>query len=303
MRHSLLDVSSHDEDIERSALSLAEELARAAIDLARGGRAVVGRKAGAFDVVTAADIAIESHFRSRIAERFPDHAVLGEEQGLDVDGREWTWVVDPIDGTFNYATGLGGAASSIALMRAGETRVGAIADFGLGTVFSGRKGGGVTCSGGSLPRDIEAVATLGRARLLIDPGHQSPDPTVFRIIQSLAELATVVPRMSGSAAVSLAAIAFAGGCFVGSGLEVWDAAAGMLLVEERGGAVRWWRFAGNSSHHVLAGEPELVDAFEPVMPHFIRAWRGRRDASVTNTPADDELLGPSATILGRSEGE
>lgn len=290
-------MSSHEEDlVDCQALALARELAREAIELARCEKTIIDRKAHAFDVVTAADVAIEKHFRQRIGERFPDHAILGEEQGLDVEDRDWTWVVDPIDGTFNYATGLPGAASSIALMHASETRVGVIADFALDTVFSCRKGAGMTWDGGAVPTDVEAASALGRARLLIDPGHQTPDPVVFRAVQSFVELAPVVPRLIGSAAVSLAAVALSGGCFAGTGLEIWDAAAGMLLAEERGRAVRWWRFAGDSSHHVLAGEPELVQAFQPVMPDFIQAWRGKGDTSSAST-SPDELLGPSATAL------
>jgi myo-inositol-1(or 4)-monophosphatase len=289
-------MSSDDEDVEQSALSLAEQLAREAIELARSARTIVGRKDDPFDVVTAADVAIENHFRQRIGLRFPSHSVLGEEQGLNENVGDWTWVVDPIDGTFNYATGLAGAASSIALTRAGDTRVAAIADFALETVFSCRKGAGMTWNGRSVPMNVERAASLGRRRLLIDPGHQAPDPLVFSAIRSFAELAAVVPRIVGSAAVSLAAVALAGGCFAGSGLEIWDAAAGMLLAEERGRAVRWWRFAGDSCHHVLAGEPELVHAFEPVMPDFIRAWRRQAEASVPGIYAE-EPLGPSATIL------
>src|SRR5262245_35150964 len=88
---------SGEDDVEHAALDLAERLAREAIELARGEPSVVGHKADALDVVTAADVAIENHFRQRIGERFPSHAVLGEEQGLDPNDRDWTWIVDPID--------------------------------------------------------------------------------------------------------------------------------------------------------------------------------------------------------------
>jgi myo-inositol-1(or 4)-monophosphatase len=284
---------SERESLERAALALAGELARDAIELAAGEPTVVGLKTDALDVVTAADLAIERHFRQRISERFPGHAVLGEEQGLDHRaGGGWTWVVDPIDGTFNYATGLVGASSSLALVHDGETRVGAIADFGLDTVFSARKGAGLTWQGRVGPGDDR----LGRARLLIDPGHQVPDPSVFRVLERFAELAPLAPRLVGSAAVSLAAVALSGGCFVGSGLELWDAAAGMLLAEERGRAVRWWRSAADSFHHVLAGEPDLVRAFEPLMPDFVHAWRLRRDGTAPGGLVED-LLGPSHAAL------
>lgn len=283
------------EAIERSARALAEELAREAIGFVDGQPTVVGHKADALDVVTAADVAIEAHARARIRADFPSHAILGEEEGLDREGREWTWVLDPIDGSFNYATRLPGAATAIALMHGDEARIGVIADFASRTVLSGRKGAGVTCGGRPLPPPSESVAELGRARLLIDPGHQSPDPSVFPAIQTFCKLAPVVPRLIGSAAVSLAALALEGGCFVGAGLKIWDAAAGMLLAEERGHTVLWWTYAGDSFHHVLAGDAELIRAFQPAMPDFIRAW-SRKDTRSTGR-SRDELLGPSATIL------
>jgi myo-inositol-1(or 4)-monophosphatase len=221
---------------------------------------------------------------------------LGEECGLDGEGGEWTWVVDPLDGTFNYVTAFPGTASSIALMRAKETRVGVIADFELDSVFACRRGGGMTCDRESLPTCPGPASELGRARLLIDPGHQVPDPTTFGAIQAFADLAPLVPRLVGSSAVSLAAVALTGGCFVGAGLELWDAVAGVLLAEERGRTVRWWSFAGDSRHHVLAGEPDLVDAFEPAMSGFIRAWCGK-SAMFSANRGLNQLLGPSPTIL------
>ena len=295
--------SLHEDEVEQATLALARQLGREAIDLAWGERTITGYKRDAFDVVTAPDVAIERHLRWRIGELFPTHAVLGEEQGLGGErGCCWTWVLDPIDGTFNYATGFPGAGSSIALMKAGRTRVGAIADFALNTVFACRRGSGVTWDGSAVPLDLGPATALGRARLLIDPGHQAPHPELFRAIQWFAERVVVVPRMIGSAAVSLAAVALTGGSFVGAGLEIWDAVAGTLLAEERGLTVHWWRLARDSSHHVLAGEPELVETFEPGMPNFIRAWHCQRADSPAGVSADD-LLGPSATILVGHEDE
>ncbi len=281
-------MTPEDELVEKAALGLVQELGHAAIDIATEPPSAVSRKADALDLVTAADVAIEEHCRRRIAEEFPGHAVLGEEQGLDEPGQDWTWIVDPIDGTFNYATGFIGTGSSIALMHGSELRVGAVADLALRTVLSCRKGAGVAFSGGSLP--VDSADAPGRARLFVDPGHQVPDPALFDVVERLAALAPVVPRMVGSAAVSLAAVALAGGCFIGAGLDIWDAAGGMVLAEERGRALRWWRLEGDSFHHVLAGEPELVAAYEPFMAAFVEAWRAR-------TTVRGALLGPSETIL------
>jgi myo-inositol-1(or 4)-monophosphatase len=287
-RGSNTSTDPQDEPVEEAALALAEQLGREAIELARERPAVLRSKADALDVVTAADVAIERRFRARIGEEFPEHGILGEEQGLERNAGEWTWIVDPIDGTFNYATRLVGVGSSIALIRRHELRVGVVADFGLGTVLSARKGGGIRSSE-ALPAD-DPWGALGRVRLLVDPGHQVPDPSVFGVLERMAALSPLAPRLIGSGAVSLAAVAHGGGCFVGSGLEIWDAAAGMLLAEERGHAVRWWRLAGDRFHHVLAGEPELVRVLEPLMPAFVEAWRRK-------TSADGSLLGPSDAIL------
>jgi myo-inositol-1(or 4)-monophosphatase len=280
-------------EIERAAFVLARELGHDAIELARHEARLVGTKTDALDVVTAADLAIERHFRQRIRERFPDHSILGEEHGLDANDRDWTWVLDPIDGTFNLVTGLPGVATSIALMNARETRVGVVADLALDAVFSSRKGEGLTRDGGW---GAEDRSDLGRARLLIDPGHQDPDPTIFGALEAFAELARVVPRLIGSAAVSLATVAFNGGCFVGTGLELWDGAAGLLLVEERGHAIRCWTLEGDSHHHVLAGEPGLVDAFQPAMAAFIEAWR-LRSGGAGAVEIKDVLHGPSPSLL------
>src|SRR6476620_11146440 len=75
--------------------------------LARFGQAVRVDKKGEIDLVTEVDVAIERMFRALIAERFPDHAVLGEELGgLDAAPAGPCWVFDPIDGTTNFAHGL-----------------------------------------------------------------------------------------------------------------------------------------------------------------------------------------------------
>jgi myo-inositol-1(or 4)-monophosphatase len=262
------------ETVEAAALELVEEVGRQALAIGRRAPDLVSQKTDRFDVVTSADLEIEAYLRERIAVVFPDHAILGEEQGLNVGGSEWTWVLDPIDGTFNFASGLPGFASSIALMRGDETRVAAIADFGLDTVFLARKGMGMQSDRGPLEEPQWRVE-LSAGRLLLDPGYQAPDPAFFDAARAFMDIAPVVPRLIGSAAVSLAAIAVGGGCFAGTGLEIWDAAAGVLLAEERGRKARWWRDEGESACHVLVGDDDLVTAFEPAMPALIDCWRDR----------------------------
>ena len=132
--------------VTQLALVAAREWAASAIRVADEIEAEgfeAAQKGAIFDMITPADGQIERFVRSEAARRFPDHHFLGEEEGggtLDDDA--WTWVVDPIDGTLNYATGLAGAASSIALVHGGEPVIGAIGDFSTHRVYSAAAGSG-----------------------------------------------------------------------------------------------------------------------------------------------------------------
>ena len=137
--------ATDDRQVEAAAFESVAVWGREALSLSRELKGVSPRavetKADAFDLTTPADAAIERRLRERIARAFPTHAVIGEEQGSSDGPHEWQWVLDPIDGTFNYFTNLPGAACSIALRRGTELRVGAVVDFTSGVVFRARVGG------------------------------------------------------------------------------------------------------------------------------------------------------------------
>jgi myo-inositol-1(or 4)-monophosphatase len=256
--------------VEESALALAEDLAQEALERARRAPHRIASKASPFDLVTSVDTEVESLLRSRIRERFPEHAILGEEEGLEVGSQEWTWVLDPIDGTLNFATGLPVAACSIALLRGDRTRVAALADLATRTIVSARAGGGLRSDG----RAREAApAEAGRVRLFLDSSPETPGPAVLAGMLAFTELAPVAPRMLGSAAAALVAVATGGGCFAGVGLRLWDVAGGVLLVEESGRAVRRWDDDREHVVHVLAGDADSVVRFEPAMLDVVHLWR------------------------------
>jgi myo-inositol-1(or 4)-monophosphatase len=267
--------------VEEAALELVGAMGREALSLAGREPGQVGSKADAFDLVTSVDKEIESCLRGRIRERFPDHAILGEEQGLDAGTSEWTWVLDPIDGTLNFATGLPIAACSIALLRDDRPRVAAIGDLATNTVFSARAGGGIQSD---RPRPTVVPGDLGRARLFVDFSPEAAQPELLEALHIFAEITPVVPRMMGSAAVALLAVAIGGGCFAGVGLRIWDVAAGVLLVEECGRAVRQWDDDQEHVVHVLAGEESSVACFEPAMVELIDLWRALESPGLRATP-------------------
>jgi myo-inositol-1(or 4)-monophosphatase len=257
--------------VEEAALGLVQAMGREALSLAGREPEQVSAKADAFDLVTSIDTEIESRLRGRIHERFPDHAILGEEQGLHAGSPDWTWVIDPIDGTLNFATGLPIAACSIALLHGDQSRVGAIGDLATNTVYSARVGGGIQSD---RPGSAASRLEIGASRLFVD---FSPEAPARELVEELSRLATAVPatvpRMIGSAAVALLAVSIGGGCFAGVGLRLWDVAAGILLVEECGRTVRRWNDDREQAVHVLAGDEDSVMRLESTMVGLIDVWR------------------------------
>ena len=126
---------------------------------------------GPQDFLTETDAAVERHVKRAIAEAFPDDAFLGEETGGSA-GRD-TWVVDPIDGTANFARGVPHFCVSIAFVRDGATEIGAICNPALGELHFARRGAGATRNGAADPgrADPRLRLRLRRARL-VDPGAE-----------------------------------------------------------------------------------------------------------------------------------
>ncbi len=188
------------------------------------------------DPVTEADEATERFVRQSVAERFPDHDVLGEEGGGSIQPGAWLWVVDPLDGTANFANGLAVFAVSIGVLH--HLRPVAAALYttfgpeGRPCVLSARLGGGLLCDGE--PFDLPAPALSKRARL-------SGVPAGIQRAFGLWRLRGQLPgetRSFGSTAAELGLVATGRWQYaVFSSPRLWDVAAGILLVREAGGAV------------------------------------------------------------------
>ena len=255
---------------ERLAFDAARDWAsaamRLALDPATGSKGT--RKGDPFDIVTPADGVIERYLRSQALAQFPGHAFLGEEEGGANGTRDWQWIVDPIDGTLNYSTGLAGACCSIACARDGELVVGAIADFSAGLVYRARAGtGSVLVSG----RDGETecrptTSPAGAARVFLEFGWEDLDPVMLGTIEALSRARLRVIRMVGGAAYALLNVALHGGCLLGIGLRIWDVAAGVVLAREAGRAVRIWE-AGSLVHLVVGSTDDLTE-LAPIVERF-----------------------------------
>src|SRR5947209_14950309 len=141
------------------------------LDCARGAGHIVMRSfghardvrdKGPLDLVTQADYESEQYLIQRIGERFPEHAVHGEERGA-VARAAYNWFVDPLDGTINYAHGVPAFNVAVALAEGEETVLGAVYDPTRDELFSARRGGGAFLNGS--PIHVSQIATLEHAAL------------------------------------------------------------------------------------------------------------------------------------------
>jgi myo-inositol-1(or 4)-monophosphatase len=207
------------------------------MQMARFGSDVRVDKKGAIDLVTEVDVAVERMFRALIADRFPDHDVLGEEMGQLRRGGSHRWVFDPLDGTTNYAHGVPIFCATVALEIDGCPAVGAVYDPNRRELFTAEHGGGAWLNG--TPIRVSSASTLGDSLLvtgfpydLRDHLRDILDPFAGFLMKARAV------RRLGSAAIDLCWVA-AGRMdgFWEQGLQAWDTMAGALLVQEAGGRV------------------------------------------------------------------
>jgi myo-inositol-1(or 4)-monophosphatase len=191
---------------------------------------------GTLDWVTEADLATERLIRNRIRATFPHDQVLGEEGDNDVEptaAAGSTWVVDPIDGTTCFVSGLPSWCVSIACVdEKGHPFLGVIRDPTGEETFSALEGHGVSVNGQGV-----SVPTKGITDGLVGVGHprNTPNELTISFLSGLFDMGGLFYN-SGSAALALAYVAV--GRLVGfyeSDLRAWDALAGEVLIRESGG--------------------------------------------------------------------
>lgn len=206
-----------------------------ALLLARVGLPLeTSQKSARGDLVTASDRASEALIVARLRGAFPNSSILGEEGGATAGTSDERWIVDPLDGTTNYAHGYPLYCVSIAYERAGDVCAAAIYAPALDELYAAERGGGAQLDGKSI-----AVTEVGRvADSLVCtgfvPARYERNGENFARLSRLAQAV----RRDGSAALDLAFVA-AGRfeAFWEFDLKAWDVAAGALIVREAGGTV------------------------------------------------------------------
>ncbi len=190
-----------------------------------------GRRA---DIVTIADRASERAVIARLRADFPNAAILAEESGSSVGTSDERWIIDPLDGTTNYAHGYPLYCVSIAYERAGDVLAGVVHAPALDECFAAERGGGAR-----LGERTIGVSTIDRvANAMVCTGFAPADYARNAAYFARASAYAQAVRRDGSAALDLAFVAC--GRFDGFwefDLHAWDVAAGTLLVREAGGTI------------------------------------------------------------------
>lgn len=223
-------------------------------------------KATSKDLVSIADKAIEKLIVAKILERFPDHDIFGEETGHRGIQSEYCWVIDPIDGTQSFVKHHPYYSISIALYKNGKGYAGAVCAPALGRLFTAVSGQGAFENGKPIhvsdctELDHAACAT-GFARLR----ENKVEPVLEKFVRVLPHLRDI--KRCGSAALDLAMTA--SGVFDGyweEGLQLYDVAAGAIIVREAGGFVCDLNGGEDyPANGIIAGTPAIATALQKLL--------------------------------------
>lgn len=192
---------------------------------------------GRIDLVTETDVAVEEMLKKELAELLPGSDFLAEESAKETEPGDMTWIIDPLDGTTNFAHGLPFVANSIALWNRDRVVLGVVNLPLMGEMFSALEGSGAYLNGDRI--SVSGASTLEASLLATGFPYAIEDhlDTVIKHLKTLLPLTRGI-RRPGAAALDLAYVAcgrYDG--FYESALNPWDTAAGWLLVKEAGGRV------------------------------------------------------------------
>lgn len=249
----------------KSDLDVALDAASAGVDVVRSYRNKslnTRLKGPKNDLVTDADFASEKEIMSVIRSSYPHDLILAEETASDLkQSKERMWMVDPIDGTTNFANGFPIYCVSVGLWEGGQPLAGVVIEVNRNEVFSAARGQGATLDGDSL--SVENLEDPSEA--MIGTGFPYKDFSLvddyIRLFRNLMDEVQGI-RRPGSSAFDLCCVAanrFQG--FYEYGLSAWDVAAASLIIQEAGGVVSDWKGGENwlFGKRIVAGSGPIHD--------------------------------------------
>jgi myo-inositol-1(or 4)-monophosphatase len=214
---------------------------------------------GRNDFVSEADRAAERAVIDVIRKHYPDHAIIAEESGEQGES-DYTWVIDPLDGTTNFLHGFPVFCVSVGLLYKGRPEHGAVYDPMRQELFTASRGDGAQLDGRRIR--VSGQKILGRALLgtgfPFRDANLAVDPYLSMLNKAMSETAGI--RRCGAAALDLCYVA-AGrlDAFWETGLSIWDMAAGVIIIREAGGIVSGLDGSENfmQAGHILTGSPKI----------------------------------------------
>ena len=271
-----IELFIHDRDFSMQAfLNTAIEAARKAGDIAQINFARINQsdiKTKAYnEFVTFVDEEAEKAIVDIIHGRYPDHTILGEEQGLKGNESDYLWIIDPIDGTTNYIHSFPVYCVSIALKIKGRLEVAVIYDPSRQELFTAIRGMGALLDGRKIR--VSKQRTLQGALLGTGFPYRDQLDWLEVYLDIFIDFTRIVGaiRRPGSAALDLAYVA--SGRYDGFwefGLKPWDVAAGVLLIQEAGGLVKGMIPGEDAveSGSLLCGNPHLFDPMSEIVSKY-----------------------------------
>ena len=225
------------------------------------GKFTISNKEGINNLVTEADHAAEKAIIEAIKKDFPDHFILSEETGEIPSESEYKWIIDPIDGTVNFANGIPICCVSIGLEKDGDMIMGAVYNPIMEEFYFAEKGRGAFLNDKKIT--VSTKTALIKSCLVTGFPYTYLDTPngPLEVFEKLIRKGIPVRRL-GSAAIDL--------CWVAAGrfdgfyeheLQAWDSAAGFLIVEEAGGKVTDFKGDRYSPHqpHIIATNGKIHD--------------------------------------------
>jgi histidinol phosphatase-like enzyme (inositol monophosphatase family) len=257
---------SHDrlEALEAFAVELAAVAGAVILPLFRADHGLEDKgktKDGLFDPVTKADKGAEAAIRKAVGARFPDHGFIGEEYGEDRPDAEFVWVLDPIDGTRAFISGLPLWTTLIGLRHQGRPVVGAIGQSYLGEVFVGSaRGSRLIRNGSERPLRVRPCTGLGDALIATTDHNIFKDAKMqaWDGVRRAARLARYGCDAYAYAMVAMGTLDLV----VETGLKAWDIEAAIPVIEGAGGFIADWRgnpIGPSGGQMVIAGDRRVLD--------------------------------------------
>ena len=224
------------DDLREVLLKAAKEAGKIILEYFDGAFKI-DHKEGINNLVTEVDNLAEDKIIKVIRSVFPSHSIISEEVGELIKDSDYQWIIDPIDGTVNFAHGIPICCVSIGLMYKSDMLMGAVYNPMMNELFFAEKGRGATLNG--LPIKVSAKTNFKTAFLVTGFPYNWPDGAEHPIkVFERMVLEGLPVRRLGSAAIDLCWVAC--GRFDGFweyNLQAWDVAAGYLIVKEAGGRV------------------------------------------------------------------